>query len=48
LEKILVKTETYILSSEGSKEEAELIEAINKVNTISPIIKNSVQRILIN
>ena len=54
LEEILVKTETYILSSEGSKEEAEfktsqeLIEAINKVNTISPIIKNSVQRILIN
>ena len=48
LEEILVKTETYILSSKGSKEEAELIEAINKVNTISPIIKNSVQRILIN
>jgi hypothetical protein len=48
LEKILVKTETYILSSEGSKEEADLIDAINKVNTISPIIKNSVQRILIN
>ena len=48
LEEILVKTETYILSSKCSKEEAELIEAINKVNTISPIIKNSVQRILIN
>jgi hypothetical protein len=48
LEKILVKTETYILSSEGRIEEAELIAAINKVNTISPIIKNSVQPILIN
>jgi hypothetical protein len=48
LEKILVKTEAYILSSEGSKEEADLIEAIDKVNTISPKIENSMQRILIN
>jgi hypothetical protein len=48
LEKILLKTEAYIFSSEGSKEEAELIEAINKVNTISPIVKNDTQHILIN
>jgi hypothetical protein len=34
LEKILVKTETYILSSEGSKEEAALATAINKVTLV--------------
>ena len=48
LEKVLLNTQAYILSGVGSKEEAELIEVINKVNTHSPQGQVNQQRIWIN
>ncbi|MFQ3322803.1 MAG: hypothetical protein ACI90U_000615 [Pseudomonadales bacterium] len=48
LESVLVKTEAYILSGEGSKEQAALVAAINKVNTITVEPYNDRPRILVN
>jgi|TARA_B110000902_G_C14261277_1_gene569842 hypothetical protein len=47
LEKVLAKTEAYILSGEGGREEAELIATINKINISSPIANRGPQGILI-
>jgi hypothetical protein len=48
LEKVLLNTQAYILSGGGSKEEAELINVINKVNTHSQQGQVNQQRIWIN
>tara|TARA_B110000238_G_C15945539_1_gene360904 strand:- start:219 stop:485 length:267 start_codon:yes stop_codon:yes gene_type:complete len=48
LESVLAKTEAYILAGEGSKEEAALVAAINKVNTSTVEPYNDRPRILIN
>jgi hypothetical protein len=48
LENVLLKTQAYILSCEGSKAEAELVAAIDKVNCTTSKPDNTNQRIFIN
>ncbi len=48
LEQVLAKAEAYILADKEGQAEAELVAAINRINSIVDDNKNSEQRIFIN